>query len=505
MTDRFDVFHRYRPLIDDWDAFVAALSRPLPVCVWSNPLRTTPGRLERWMRAGGLHPRPLGWLDGAWRLPEEEGPGARFEYVAGLYHVQEEVSLVPPVLLDPRPGERVLDLCAAPGGKTAQIALAMDNRGTVVANDRHRGRLTSLRATLDRLGVINVTTTAEDGGNYPPEGGLFDRVLADVPCTCEGTSRKSPEVLGQVDPAYAEKMSGVQTALLRKAVQVTRPGGRIVYSTCTYAPEENERVVGRILAEQGEVLQVVPARVEGLRTEPGLTRWRDEDGREERYPDQMAGALRIWPHHNDTGGFFVAVLEKTGTTGSEPGETPPVEERPGLMAVDPEGWRPYLQRRFGIPDAAWESYHVLRRNTQMLGVVAPGHRPPPRPEPQSVGMPFLYPHMRYPKLTTVAARLLAPAMERNRLELDRSQADDYLRRRTFELLPQQAEAVTGPGYVLASHGGFPLGLGVARWVEEGKGRMELESMSPKRFAEAASGEVLPGLVEEPAGEGLWAG
>ncbi|MGD2115865.1 MAG: RsmB/NOP family class I SAM-dependent RNA methyltransferase, partial [Acidobacteriota bacterium] len=176
---------RYRPLIDDWPAFVRALERPLPVTVWTNPLRSgLPADLLQNLLAGEGHaPEPLGWCPGAFRLADGATPGRGLLGVSGLYHIQEEVSLLPVELLDPRPGERVLDLCAAPGGKTARIAVAMENRGTVVANDVDWRRLVAVGRNLDRLGVVNVATTAWDAANFPEEGGPFDRVLADVPCT----------------------------------------------------------------------------------------------------------------------------------------------------------------------------------------------------------------------------------------------------------------------------------------------------------------------------------
>lgn len=297
-------FERYRPIVDDWDAFAEALHRPLPTCIWANPLRTTPEKLADWLRDQGLDLAPLPWIDHAFRLPADVAVGNRFAYVTGLYHVQEEVSLLPVPLLDPQPDDRVLDLCAAPGNKTAQIATRLENRGTVVANDISYGRLASMRSTLDRLGIANVTTTTYDASNYPPESGTFDRVLADVPCSCEGTSRKQPNVIEQRDAM--RDMTGAQTAILRKAVQLCRSGGRVVYSTCTYAPEENEAVVDAVLRDVGtDRLRLRPARVEGVASSPGLTAWQDRS-----FHPSLAHAMRVWPHQNDTGGFFVAVLEK---------------------------------------------------------------------------------------------------------------------------------------------------------------------------------------------------
>ncbi len=296
-------FARYRPLIDDWDAFVEVLQRPLPTCVWANPLRSTAGEVEAHLRAAGLNPEPLGWHDHAFTLPAEVGAGNQLGYLTGRYHVQEEASLLPVPLLDPHPGERVLDLCAAPGGKTAQMGIRMRNRGTIVANDINYGRLASLRGTLDRLGLANVTATAYDGASYPAASGTFDRVLVDAPCSCEGTSRKHPSVIDEW--ASMPDITGLQAALLRKAVQRCRPGGRIVYSTCTYAPEENEQIVDAVLCDYPETVRLRPARIDGVDAAPGITSWQGHS-----FHASLTHAMRVWPHQNDTGGFFVAVLER---------------------------------------------------------------------------------------------------------------------------------------------------------------------------------------------------
>lgn len=304
--DPADVFARYRGIIDDWEGFLAALRRPLPTCIWTNTLRTTPTRLREWMAESDIELAPVGWYEGAFRLPPRVGPGNRIEYMTGLYHVQEEVSLIPPVFMDLEPGLRVLDLCAAPGNKSAQIAVAMQNRGTVVANDINHHRNRAVKRTIDRLGVANMCMTTYDGTSLPRDIGTFDRVLADVPCSCEGTTRKHPTSVENFSIEFSERLASKQIALLRKAFQVCAPGGRVVYSTCTFAPEENEGVVQQLLDDVGpDAVEIRPARLEGLETSPGLTSFADKS-----YDASMQNALRIWPHQNDTGGFFVAVLEK---------------------------------------------------------------------------------------------------------------------------------------------------------------------------------------------------
>ena len=303
-------FGRYQDIIDDWDAFLDALRRPLPSVLWTNTLRADAQELERWMDRLGLARQPLGWCPGAWRARDldEAALGATFPYMVGLCHLQEEVSLLPSYLLDPQPHERILDTCAAPGGKTAHIAVQMGLHGTVVANDKSFGRLRALRAIVDRLGLIQVTMTSWDATSLPREMGRFDRVLADVPCSCEGTSRKNGAVVDQGIVRDFEPLAKVQRAILRRALQLVRPGGRVVYSTCSYAPEENELVVHEVLTQLGQGgARIIPAprALPGLRHQPGLTWWA---GR--ALLPELRHALRVYPHHQDSGGFFVAVLER---------------------------------------------------------------------------------------------------------------------------------------------------------------------------------------------------
>jgi NOL1/NOP2/sun family putative RNA methylase len=455
---------RYRTIVDDWPAFRDAVARPLPACVWANPERISAPALHALLVAEGLGPRPIAWRPGAFRLASAEGLGLRWWYLVGLCHAQEEASLVPVALLDPRAGERVLDLCAAPGGKTAQIAFALDNRGTVVANDIDYDRMRALRATLDRLGAANVTVTRADGCNYPVESGPFDRVLVDAPCSGEGTLRRRTRP--QASIGRPGEHAGRQRALLRKAAQLCRAGGRIAYSTCTFAPEENEAIVDAVLGDCPQyALRVVPAALPSLVTAEGLTRW---DGRSFR--DDLRHACRIWPHHNDTGGFFVAVIEK----GADPlaRERVPLPLRP----APPTAWRSVAGERYGLPEAVWDRYLVHRRTTYGLHLVDRTHEPPSAPDPDSVGLLVVKTRIRYPKLTTVGALLFAPQATRNVVELEPSQVLAHLRRESLGCGDEQRAGCTDTGYVLVRHRGF--GLGTGFWDAEAR---TLRSLFPKRW------------------------
>lgn len=307
----FSALEHYRDLIDDWQAFTDTLSRPLPVSVWTNTLRITPEALQARAAASGLTLRGLPWSSAGFRFADATiRPGNRLEYLTGLYHVQEEVSQLPVMLAGLAPGMRVLDMCAAPGNKTVLAAVHMRNRGTLVANDVNWGRMRAIRGHLDRLGIVNVSTTLHDGRTFPEQEQLFDRVFVDAPCSCEGTSRKTKGILGRDHDHHF--LARAQRALLFRAVELCAVGGRVIYSTCTYAPQENEMVVDALLSYHGEALAVPEARLAHLRSAPGLT----AIGPRALDP-RLEGAMRIWPHHNDTGGFFVCLIDKLAPTATE--------------------------------------------------------------------------------------------------------------------------------------------------------------------------------------------
>ncbi len=294
---------RYRSLIDDYEAFRDACDRPLPSVVRVNTIKTTPDRAREALTEDGVAYEDVSWHEGLLRLPEDT-PGTNWPYLHGWLHGQEEVSALPALALDPEPGERVWDSCAAPGSKTTQLSARMDDRGFVVGNDSSLGRISALRHNAERLGVTNLAVTNADARNYslnPFAFEAFDRSLVDAPCSCEGTCRKNPDVLEEWTREHVDTVAGIQRGILQRAVQATKPGGTVVYSTCTFAPEENEAVLDHVLdAERCRLVEIdLP-----IDSTAGITEW---DG--DTFDPQVRRAHRVYPHFNDTGGFFLAALE----------------------------------------------------------------------------------------------------------------------------------------------------------------------------------------------------
>lgn len=301
-----DSLARYEPLVDDYGAFREACERPLPTVVRVNAIKASVERARAALDEEGVGWEAREWHPGLLEL-DTDAPGNTWANYLGWIHGQEEVSAIPPVVLDPEPGERVWDACASPGSKTTQLAAMMDDRGLVVASDDNLGRLAPLRTNAERLGVTNLVVTHADARNFSlrPFGfERFDAALVDAPCSGEGTIRKNPAALEGWSESFLSGIAGVQKGILRRAVQATKPGGTVVYSTCTFAPEENEAVLDFVLAEEDCRLVEFEA---PLPATSGVTEWEGET-----YDPTVERARRFWPHHADAGGFFCAKLEVGG-------------------------------------------------------------------------------------------------------------------------------------------------------------------------------------------------
>lgn len=295
---------RYQQLAPDFDDFLQALKTPLKTCIRLNTLKGS--REQILARLQDLALSPLPWYEDGFRLRERQSIGNRLEHFLGLFYVQEAASMLPPLALTPQPGERILDVAAAPGSKTTQIAQLMNNTGLIVANDSNKRRLRGLTGNIDRAGVLNVVVTCQPGqvfGKFLP--GFFDRILLDAPCSSEGTIRKSASALEFWSESAINRLARTQIGLLISAFRALRPGGVLVYSTCTFAPEENEGVLSYFFRRMPEA-QSEPVSLPGLRVRSPLKEWQGE-----QFHPQVANAIRILPQDNDTEGFFLCRIRKS--------------------------------------------------------------------------------------------------------------------------------------------------------------------------------------------------
>lgn len=225
-------------------------------------------------------------------------------YFAGLYYIQEPSAMTPAAVLPVVPGERVLDLCAAPGGKSTELAAKLCGEGVLVSNDISNSRAKALLKNLELFGTKNAVVVSEPPARLAERfEGYFDKILVDAPCSGEGMFRKSPAIMKNWEQYGVEYYQKLQREILPSAVKMLRPGGMLLYSTCTFSPEEDEDTLAFLLREYPELSMVKPElSYEGFA--PGRPEW--ADGKEE-----LAKAIRIWPHRMEGEGHFVALLQKS--------------------------------------------------------------------------------------------------------------------------------------------------------------------------------------------------
>ncbi|MDO5399369.1 MAG: RsmB/NOP family class I SAM-dependent RNA methyltransferase [Eubacteriales bacterium] len=275
-----------KQLGQDYEAFLESLRRPRAVALRFNPLKGARPQLP-FVREN------VPWERSGFYYDPESRPGLHVYHEAGVYYLQEASAMAPVALLSPQPGERVCDLCAAPGGKTTQIAGRMAGAGFLLANEWSPKRAKILSRNIERMGVANALVTNETAQRLAQRlPGFFDRVLVDAPCSGEGMFRKEEAAVTDWSQETVEMCAARQAEILDGAARLVRPGGRLVYSTCTFAPEEDEGAVTAFLAAHPEF---APETVEAPWFVPGEN-----------------GSFRMWPHKLLGEGHFAAVLRKNG-------------------------------------------------------------------------------------------------------------------------------------------------------------------------------------------------
>jgi 16S rRNA C967 or C1407 C5-methylase (RsmB/RsmF family)/NOL1/NOP2/fmu family ribosome biogenesis protein len=349
-------------------AFFDTYRRPAQRAVRANPLKLDPAALPGLL---GIPPDPVPWCPEAWFLPEGGRVGDTLAHAAGLCYVQEPSALAVGEALDPRPGHRVLDLAAAPGGKATLAAGRLGGDGLVVANEVERSRVQALADNLDRWGSPRTVLAGETVARLAdalPAG--FDRVLLDAPCSGEGLFRRNPAAAAQWRPGHVAGSAERQRGLLADAARLVRPGGVLVYSTCTFAPEENEQQVARFLAANPS-WELLP-----IAMHPGFT-----PGRPDWAPDsppELTRTVRLWPHHVRGEGHYIAKLGRptsTGESGTPPsrsraprrGTVPDREKGGARVSTGPRG----APRGARTVAAAWRGFvaDALERDPEEVTVV----------------------------------------------------------------------------------------------------------------------------------------
>jgi NOL1/NOP2/sun family putative RNA methylase len=285
----------------EYPEFLHSLGQPPSIGLRVNTLKISPPTFQDLLP---LTQEPVSWCSYGFIVRSGPHLGKHPYHAAGLYYLQEPSAMLPVELLDPQPGERVLDLAAAPGGKSTQIATRMNNRGILVANEIHPRRVWELSENLERFGITNSVITNEIPRRIADRlGGFFDKVLLDAPCSGEGMFRRSEHARRDWSPEHVDSCAIRQQGILHEAGRLVRAGGILVYSTCTFAPEENEGVIASFLQSHPNFELVVVQQRDGI--SPGQPEWVSEA---QASTEKLIHTVRVWPHQSQGEGHFVAVL-----------------------------------------------------------------------------------------------------------------------------------------------------------------------------------------------------
>ncbi|RII28929.1 MAG: 16S rRNA (cytosine(967)-C(5))-methyltransferase RsmB [Geobacter sp.] len=282
--------------MEEAESLARTMVEPAPLTIRVNTLRATRDELQARLADEGADTTPCRYSPDGLRIVSPVAIGRLAGFREGLFTVQDESSQLAAIFLSPAPGERILDLCAAPGGKTTYLAQLMGNSGTVLASDIGARKLRLVEETARRLGINTITTSSIDATKPPTPlaGERFDRILVDAPCSGLGVIRRNPEGKWWKSPADITALARTQRTILRNAARILPAGGTILYGVCTTDREENEAVIEDFLSEQSGFV------LEDLR---------------ELFPDHRElfteeGYFRSWPHRHGMDGFFAARLRK---------------------------------------------------------------------------------------------------------------------------------------------------------------------------------------------------
>ncbi|MFX0054799.1 MAG: RsmB/NOP family class I SAM-dependent RNA methyltransferase [Promethearchaeota archaeon] len=282
--------------------FIEACEEQITTSVRVNTLKIDPDSLQKRLRLKQVTLRAVDWLDDGFWMDFEGAPGSLFEHMLGYYYVQGVPSMTVTKVLDPQPGETVIDVAAAPGGKTTHIAQLMENAGTVIAVEQDRQRIKSLESNIQRCGVSNAIVLRGDARKLDRLEQTPDRILLDSPCSGEGLIPLDPTRKTSTSMADIRFCATREDELLEAAVNALPSGGTMVYSTCSIAPEENEYIVDEVLGRHPD-MRVVPITLEF--GSPGYARPYGVE-----LSESMTLTRRFLPHLHGTEGFFICKMEK---------------------------------------------------------------------------------------------------------------------------------------------------------------------------------------------------
>lgn len=401
------------------------------------------------------------WAEGGYYYEESLRPGKHPLHEAGLYYIQEPSAMAVGAAMASKPGERILDLCAAPGGKSTHLAGFMAQKGLLVCNEIHPVRAKILSQNVERMGIANaVVTNMEPPAMTHFFEGFFDGIVVDAPCSGEGMFRKDENAREEWSPDHVAMCAERQDGILDCAAAMLRAGGRIVYSTCTFSSEENEQTIARFLMRHPEFYAERPQNAAFF--SEGRPEWAKTD--EEQIREEIKKTVRIWPHLTEGEGHFLALLKKEGEPETQP-DRPAAEKRNpkkrsgekkgAFAAPDLSGYNDFCREFLSVPDLlqSGRKFETFGDNLYLI----------PEEAPRLSGLRVLRPGLHVGTLkkgrlepSHALALFLKKEDVKQSLEIGCGElAERYLRGETIPA-PGQFR-----GWTLVTAGGYSLGFGKA--------------------------------------------
>ena len=460
-------YQHYQSIIPAVEDNSEAWFSKLPKTFWVNTLRISLEAFALLAKQEALAIERVAWHKGVYRVLGDFNPTKHWIYAAGLIQMQEEAAMHCAYLLDLKPTSLALDMCAAPGNKSAQMALLMQNKGTLIVNDMNFGRMRAFGQISKRLGLMNVSSAIYNAANLPRMPDCFDAIMVDVPCSCEGTFRKKwPKPQHPVSAENSKAQAKRQLAILNKAIQLAKPGAKLVYSTCTFSPYENEGVITQALQKWGDQIELLPIQIPHFKTAAGVLEWQ-----EHLFDEQCQLAARIWPHQNNTGGFFMALIRKKGAM------------KNALLTT--EILQPMQAEKFDLTDLQ-KRFEFQENAFSNVGFHQPTKKgwyvhPQPTILPNNLrldasGLFFYKTAINFPKLSTAAAMVFGKYATKNIVHLTAEQRDFFLTKQDLVLDKSAISLVTATGYVLVFYQNFCLGVGLYFAPTEQNAAHRIQSM-----------------------------
>jgi len=283
--------------------FFEACATKIPKSIWMNSLKIRPEILARDLRKKGWKIERL-FHENAYSVGGIDRPGQSEEFKRGLFNLQEKAAMIPAIALGAGKRDTALDATAAPGNKTLQMACIMNGAGKIIAVEKNVERFRSMKLNAQKWGLKNAVLKRMDLLDARRKS-VFEKILLDAPCSSEGFMRKDFDALRNWNMELVMRKAQLQKKLMEKCLEMLKPEGILVYSTCTFAPEENEEVVQEII--KGGKAELMAVKIPGFKIRAGLTEYNGK-----KFDSSMEKAARIWPQDNDTQQFFLAKIRKTG-------------------------------------------------------------------------------------------------------------------------------------------------------------------------------------------------